>query len=190
MDVSRDLISKIPKEVSYVTQTLEKSGFEVFLVGGCVRDLIMGREPKDWDVTTNAKPEQIVELFEKTVYENTFGTVAVVVSRETSPQTPLQNTGEGMSSFSSTLEKAGDEVIEVTPYRLEAKYSDFRHPDEVKFSDKLEDDLKRRDFTMNAVAFGPADAKALAGKHKGQSKGQIVDLFGGVKDIENKIIKS
>ena len=129
---TKNLISKIPKEVSHVTNTLEDAGFEAYLVGGCVRDLLMDREPKDWDITTNANPEQIMSLFEKTVYENTFGTVAVIqknVSQETLRQ------------------------IEVTPYRIEAKYSDFRHPDEVKFSDKLEDDLKRRDFTINAMAF-------------------------------------
>src|SRR3989338_6720667 len=145
--MKKDLIKYIPKEVSHVTQTLEKAGFEAYLVGGCVRDLVMsqilsevegGREPKDWDVTTNAKPEQIMALFENTVYENTFGTVGVV---------------------------SGETMVEVTPYRLEAKYSDFRHPDEVKFSNKLEDDLKRRDFTINALALN--------------SIGHVVDLFDG-----------
>ncbi len=155
METQKNLISKIPKEVSHVTDTLEKAGFEAYLVGGCVRDLLLGREPKDWDVTTNATPEQIVGLFEKTVYENTFGTVAVIqenVSQETFRQ------------------------IEVTPYRIEAEYSDFRHPDEVKFSTKLEDDLKRRDFTINALALS--------------SKGHVVDLFDGLKDIEAKTIRT
>ena len=156
----QNLIGKIPREVSHVTTALEKDGFEAFLVGGCVRDLIMGREPKDWDITTNAKPEQIIELFEKTVYENTFGTVGVVVARETANGIVSQET----------------RTIEVTPYRMEAKYSDFRHPDEVKFSDKLEDDLKRRDFTINALALS--------------SKGSLSDLFDGVKDIKDKTIKT
>ncbi|MES3032069.1 MAG: HDIG domain-containing metalloprotein [Patescibacteria group bacterium] len=149
-----NIILKIPKEVSHVTDVLEQAGFEAYLVGGCVRDLILGKEPKDWDVTTNAKPEDIGKLFEKTVYENTFGTVAVIqedVSRETLRQ------------------------IEVTPYRIEAKYSDFRHPDEVKFSDKLEDDLKRRDFTINAMAY---------------SKGHLTDMFDGLKDIKDKTIRA
>ena len=161
---TKNLIAKIPKEVSHVTTTLEKAGFEAYLVGGCVRDLLMSqilnevegeKDPKDWDITTNAKPEQIIGLFEKTVYENTFGTVLVIqedVSRETLRQ------------------------IEVTPYRIEAKYSDFRHPDEVKFSDKLEDDLKRRDFTVNALAL--------------DSKGHLVDLFDGIKDIKDKMLKA
>jgi putative nucleotidyltransferase with HDIG domain len=160
--MEKKLISKIPKEVSHVTSTLKDAGFEAYLVGGCVRDLLMDREPKDWDITTNAKPEQIINLFEKTVYENTFGTVAVCVPRETSKDNVIRETSEY-------------EVIEVTPYRIEARYSDFRHPDEVKFSDKLEDDLKRRDFTINAMAF---------------SDGSITDIFNGLKDIENKVLNT
>lgn len=150
----KNLISKIPKEVSYVTDTLEGAQFEAYLVGGCVRDLLMGREPKDWDITTNAKPEQIIGLFPKTVYENTFGTV-MVIQEDVSQETLRQ--------------------IEVTPYRIEAKYSDFRHPDQVLFSDKLEDDLKRRDFTINAMAY---------------RNGKITDMFDGLKDINDKILKT
>src|ERR1035437_9559280 len=118
----------------------------------------MDRQPKDWDVTTNAKPEQIIGLFEKTVYENSFGTVAIIqedVIHETFYQ------------------------IEVTPYRIEAKYSDFRHPDEVKFSDKLEDDLKRRDFTVNAMTFRNSKDDSI-----------ITDMFGGLKDIKDKTIRA
>ncbi|MBI3888360.1 HD domain-containing protein [Candidatus Nomurabacteria bacterium] len=167
----KNLIQKIPKEVSHVTETLEKAGFEAYLVGGCVRDLIIGREPKDWDVTTNAKPEQIIGLFEKTVYENTFGTVGVVISfggtqdvpRETGDEVVPRETPENM-------------MIEVTPYRIEAKYSDFRHPDEVKFSENLSDDLKRRDFTINALAM--------------DSKGHVTDLFEGIKDIKDKTLRA
>src|SRR6185369_4754081 len=146
----------IPKEVSHVTTTLENAGFEAFLVGGCVRDLILEKNPKDWDVTTNATPDQIIALFSKTFYENQFGTVGVV------------------------NEEAEDEtlkVIEVTPYRLEGAYSDNRHPDSVVFSQKIEDDLQRRDFTVNALAYSV-------------SKKQIVDLFKGQKDIQNKIIRT
>ncbi len=167
-----NLISKIPKEVSHVTQTLEKGGFEAYLVGGCVRDLLMGREPKDWDITTNAKPEQIVGLFEKTVYENNFGTVGVFIPYQDVDQDVSRETNEN----SVSRETPEYFSIEVTPYRLEAKYSDFRHPDQVEFSNKLEDDLKRRDFTMNALAM--------------DAKGQITDMFGGLKDIETKTIRT
>ena len=168
----KNLISKIPKEVSHVTETLEKAGFEAYLVGGCVRDLLMDRKPKDWDITTNARPEQIMELFEKTIYENTFGTVGVCVLRETLRESVSQETRER----DVPRETPEYMVIEVTPYRIEAKYSDFRHPDEVKFSDKLEDDLKRRDFTVNAMAL--------------DFKGHLVDIFDGLKDIKDKMLKA
>jgi len=164
--IDKNLIKKIPKQVSYVTETLEKAGFEAYLVGGCVRDLLMEREPKDWDITTNAKPEQIIGLFEKTVYENTFGTVGVCVPCETQQESVSQEISEYM-------------IIEVTPYRIEAKYSDFRHPDEVKFSENLEDDLKRRDFTINAMAFRISD------KNTG-----LKDMFNGLKDINKKILRT
>ena len=112
---------------------MKKAGFEAYLVGGCVRDLLLERKPKDWDVTTNAKPEDIIRLFKETFYENDYGTVGVV--------------NENVSD--ETLK-----VVEVTPYRLESEYSDKRRPDSVIFSNKLEDDLKRRDFTINSIALG------------------------------------
>ncbi len=150
--------SKIQKYVTHVTETLEKAGFEAFLVGGCVRDLIMDAEPKDWDIATNAKPEQIVPLFEKTIYENKFGTVAVILATE-------------------LIEEGRVCKVEVTPYRIETKYSDFRHPDEVIFSENIEDDLKRRDFTMNSLAYN-------------QDKGQVIDIYKGQKDIKDKIVRA
>jgi putative nucleotidyltransferase with HDIG domain len=158
--------SKIPSYVTHVTTTLEKAGFEVFLVGGCVRDLIMGREPKDWDLTTNATPEQIIPLFQKTVYENTYGTVGVCI--------PIVSGETGQNVTHETPEY---NIVEVTPYRIEAKYSDFRHPEEVRFSDKIEDDLKRRDFTVNALAYNA-------------SKGLIIDLYKGQSDIKDKVVRA
>jgi len=155
-----NLISKIPNEIKNVLETLEKDGFEAYLVGGCVRDLVMGRVPKDWDITTNATPEQIIKLFPKTIYENKFGTVAVI--------------NEG-------TEDKKLKMVEITPYRIETKYSDFRHPDEVKFSDKLEDDLKRRDFTINAMA--------LSSSARG-GKGQLIDLYKGQQDIKDKTLRT
>ncbi len=150
----------IPEYVTRVTETLEKAGFEAYLVGGSVRDLIIDRKPKDWDVTTNATPEQIIPLFIKTIYENKFGTVAVVF--------------EGNSENNSVTHETN--IVEVTPYRLETQYSDHRHPDEVKFSSKLEDDLKRRDFTINAIAM--------------DSKGHVIDLYKGQQDIKDKVIRT
>ncbi len=173
--------SKIPDYVTRVTETLEKAGFEAFIVGGCVRDLILGREPKDWDVTTNAKPEQIQALFEKTVYENKFGTVAVIfentdnkgVTHETPPHVaPLSTLDFGLSTY----------IVEVTPFRIEGKYSDSRHPDEVAFSDKIEDDLKRRDFTMNAMSF------RISKGHN--DKGHLVDLYKGHEAIKDMSVRT
>jgi len=178
--------SKIPSYVTHVTSALEKAGFEVFLVGGCVRDLIIGREPKDWDITTNAKPEEIIPLFDKTIYENTYGTVGVCIPKEVSQTPGIWENGAGEQSNvtheTSPMSDVGEtkvkyHIVEVTPYRTEAKYSDFRRPDEVKFSDNIEDDLKRRDFTINALAYSI-------------SKGHIVDLYKGQEDIKDKVIRA
>lgn len=146
---------EIPKEVSHVTETLRNAGFEAYLVGGCVRDILQGIKPKDWDATTNAKPEQIQALFEETFYENDYGTVGVVNKTE-----------------DETLK-----VVEVTPYRTEGAYTDKRRPDSVSFHAKLEDDLKRRDFTINAIAYD-------------ESKGHLTDMFDGIKDIKDKVIRT
>lgn len=148
--------SQIPQEVLRVTEGLQKAGFEAWVVGGCVRDLLLERTPSDWDVTTNATPEHIQGLFENTFYTNEFGTVGVV------------NDG---------VEDERLKVIEVTPYRLEGKYSDARRPDSVIFSQKLEDDLKRRDFTINALAYNP-------------QAGELVDLYEGIKDIRAGLIRA
>ena len=145
----------VPKEVRALHDKLRAGGFESYLVGGCVRDLLLGREPKDWDITTNATPEKIQGLFEETFYENTYGTVGVVTN-----------------SADPKLK-----VVEITPYRIESTYSNARHPDEIKFSDSLADDLKRRDFTINAIAYEP-------------DSGELVDLHGGKDDISRRVIKA
>lgn len=154
-----ELDYQIPTEVSHVTETLRKSGFEAYLVGGCVRDMILGRKPKDWDVTTDAKPEQIQALFPETFYENEYGTVGVVSETE-----------------DETLR-----VVEVTPYRTEGVYSDKRRPDSVSFHAKLPDDLKRRDFTINAIAYDDS---------KGHRKGHIIDPYKGHQDIKDKVLRT
>ena len=146
---------KIPQVVRDVSDALQAAGFEAYLVGGCVRDLLIEREPKDWDITTNASPEEIQSLFAETFYENEYGTVGVV----------------------TTSEDPKLKVIEVTPYRTEGKYSNARHPDEVHFSDTLSEDLKRRDFTINAIAY---DA----------SSSELVDQHGGREDIDAKRVKT
>src|SRR3989344_4421136 len=127
----------IPKEVKTILEKLEENGFESFIVGGCVRDLLMRQTPKDWDITTNATPEEIQKIFPDSFYENKFGTVGVKVKdRVNFPNADVLKVSEM-------------EVVEITTYRTESKYTDKRHPDEIKFAQKLEDDLKRRDFTVN-----------------------------------------
>jgi poly(A) polymerase/tRNA nucleotidyltransferase (CCA-adding enzyme) len=155
----------IPQEVIRVAAGLENRGYEAFLVGGCVRDLMIGRKPKDWDVTTSANPDQIIATFPNTFYENEFGTVGVV---------------------DENVAEESLKVIEVTPYRLEEKYSDNRRPDKVTFSGNLADDLKRRDFTINAIAL------KIAGQDAGKRlyKAMIVDLFGGIGDLKNTTIRA
>ncbi len=155
----------IPKEVLEVSETLKKSGYEAYLVGGCVRDILVGLKPKDWDITTNAKPEDIIRIFPDTFYENVYGTVGVV---------------------NETVSDETLKVIEITPYRLESEYSDNRRPDKVTFSDKLEDDLKRRDFTINAIALDIENE----GSKEDFYKGHIVDLFHGQEDLKNKILRT
>ena len=139
-----------------MAKTLENTGFEAYLVGGCVRDLVIGKKPKDWDITTNATPDQIIGLFPETFYENEYGTVGVV-QKEVSDETL--------------------KVIEVTPYRVESGYSDARRPDSVTFAKTLEEDLKRRDFTINALAYSV-------------SKGHLVDLYKGQEDLKDKVVRA
>lgn len=148
----------IPKEVKTILEKLEEKGFEGFIVGGCVRDLLTNQTPKDWDITTNATPEEIQKVFPDSFYENEFGTVGVKVrSKEKLPDAEV-------------------EVVEITTYRTESKYTDKRHPDEIKFAQKLEDDLKRRDFTINAIAMNKA--------------GQIADPFEGQEDLKKKVVRA
>lgn len=139
---------RLPEGVQWTITTLEKAGYDAYAVGGGVRDMLLGRNPKDWDITTNAKPADIKRVFPKSVYDNRFGTVAV---------------------------RRGDHIFEVTTYRAEFGYSDARHPDSVSFVDRLEDDLARRDFTVNAMAL---------------RKDEIVDPFDGQADLKEKSIRA
>lgn len=174
----------IPNYVTRVTETLESAGFEAYIVGGCVRDLIIGRTPKDWDVTTIATPEQIIPLFEKTVYENKFGTVAVVFEENSpevthvTPKTVSHETNQPVTHVTEAVKH----IVEVTPFREEAKYSDFRHPDEVRFSKNIEDDLKRRDFTCNAMAYRVSAPK--------DTEKTLIDLYNGQNDIKDMSLKT
>ncbi len=149
---------EIPSIIKKIGKNFSKQGFEAYLVGGCVRDLIRGETPSDWDITTNAKPEEIQKIFKDSFYKNTFGTVSL--------KTKEKDIGN----------------IEITTYRTEGKYLNHRHPDKVSFSENIEEDLKRRDFTINAIA---VDLRSLEKKPL-----KIVDPYKGQIDLKKKIIKA
>jgi len=153
----------IPVYIKNTVASLQASGYEAYIVGGCVRDILMGKEPNDWDITTNALPEEVLQVFKDAKYENVFGTVLLPIRKE-----PLDGEAKGQL----------EDVIEITTYRSEQGYSDRRHPDIVKFEKDLDKDLERRDFTVNALALNPGEPD------------KIIDLFGGEKDIKKRIIRA
>ena len=141
--------TEIPAEAERILQTLNERGYEAYIVGGCVRDMLLGRQPEDWDITTNALPDQVKAIFRRTVDTGIqHGTVTVMVK------------GQG---------------YEVTTYRIDGEYSDGRHPDSVAFTPSLREDLKRRDFTINAMAYNGTTG--------------LVDLFAGREDLKRGIIR-
>lgn len=139
----------LPEKVTMIIENLRMHGYEAYAVGGCVRDSILAKKPEDWDITTSAKPEEIKRLFSRTVDTGIeHGTVTVLL---------------------------GKESFEVTTYRIDGAYEDSRHPKEVVFTNKLEEDLKRRDFTINAMAYN--------------DEVRLVDVFGGMKDLNRHLIR-
>lgn len=149
---------KMPQEIQSISAKLEASGFEAYIVGGPVRDFLMAKTPKDWDMTTNATPEDIQKIFPHSFYNNDFGTVTVI---------------------NDDTQDERLKTVEITTYRTETAYSDNRHPDQIAFTPSLAEDLKRRDFTINAIALREKDGKE-----------DIIDLFGGRQDLENKSIRA
>ncbi len=141
---------KIPKNIQFVIDRLTQNGYKAYIVGGCVRDILLGKTPHDFDITTSAKPQEIIDLFEKTIPTGIkHGTITVLIENE---------------------------PIEVTTFRTEGKYTDNRRPDSVEFVSDLREDLSRRDFTVNAIAYNHIDG--------------IIDYFGSKEDLKNKILKA
>ncbi|HBJ2621926.1 TPA: CCA tRNA nucleotidyltransferase [Clostridium botulinum] len=140
----------IPNDVRFILETLKNNGHEAYIVGGCVRDSILNNIPKDWDITTKARPEEVVKLFNKVILTGVkHGTVTVLINSE---------------------------GYEVTTYRMDGKYEDSRHPKQVNFVSNLKEDLARRDFTINAMAYNKEDG--------------LIDYFEGVSDLKKKVIKT
>ena len=144
------MVFEIPQKVEIIINILEKAGYEAYAVGGCVRDALLGRTPNDWDITTSAKPEQVKALFHRTV-----------------------DTGIAHGTVTVLLEKEG---FEITTYRVDGEYEDGRHPKEVTFTACLEEDLKRRDFTINAMAYSAEEG--------------LCDPFGGQEDLARGVVRA
>lgn len=142
-------IIQLPEKVKYIIETIMEAGYEAYAVGGCIRDSVLGRVPNDWDITTSASPYQVKELFKRTL-----------------------DTGIKHGTVTVMLDKEG---FEVTTYRIDGEYEDGRHPKEVTFTSQLIEDLKRRDFTINAMAYNEKDG--------------LVDIFHGMDDIKEKVIR-
>ena len=147
--MGENLCIQMPGAVSVIIHTLQNAGYEAYAVGGCVRDSILGRVPDDWDITTSARPEQVKALFRRTVDTGIkHGTVTVLMDKE---------------------------GYEVTTYRIDGMYEDGRHPKDVTFTASLTADLRRRDFTINAMAYNDEDG--------------LVDIFGGIQDIKGRLLR-
>ena len=144
-----EMTIQLPDKVKQIINRITEAGYEAYAVGGCIRDSILGRVPDDWDITTSATPQQVKQLFRRTIDTGIqHGTVTVMLDRE---------------------------GFEVTTYRIDGKYEDGRHPTEVTFTPNLEEDLKRRDFTINAMAYN--------------DRAGLVDEFDGIGDLEKGVIR-
>ncbi len=171
MDIINKMKLNLPHNINSILSIFAEAGYEIYIVGGSVRDLLMDRPVKDWDFTTNAKPEEILELFPDAFYDNKFGTVGVNFEGEKKP-------------------------YEITTFRTEQGYSDNRRPDQVTWGKSLEEDLKRRDFTINAMALKNRSAifqgKPSTAIFQGKSSAEfeLIDLHNGQKDLEGKLVRS
>ncbi|MCM1387219.1 MAG: CCA tRNA nucleotidyltransferase [Bacillus sp. (in: Bacteria)] len=144
-----DVRIQLPQKVRYIIETIQAAGYEAYAVGGCIRDSILGKEPDDWDITTSATPREVKKLFHRTIDTGIkHGTVTVMMDKER---------------------------FEVTTYRIDGEYEDGRHPKEVTFTSQLSEDLRRRDFTINAIAYNEQDG--------------LIDIFEGIQDMERKVIR-
>lgn len=155
---------KLPEEIRFILDKFTKQNYEIYIVGGAVRDLIMKRSISDWDFTTNATPQEIIKIFPEGFYDNKFGTVGLSAQALLDYLPHLK------------LSETAYQIFEITTMRKEAGYEDLRHPEQIIWTNKIEEDLARRDFTINAIALSASL--------------EIIDPFNGLADIKNKLIKT
>jgi len=180
----------LPRTALNILDKLGEAGFQAYIVGGAVRDLIQGKEVGDWDFTSDATPEEIIKLFKGSFYDNKFGTVGIPIRSNTGSTSNTSNTSEETNKY---------DVYEITTFRKEQGYSDRRRPDKVEWGKSLEEDLSRRDFTVNAMALEVKDNTSntsntgntgSTGEELVGLEVEVIDPFGGQKDLDNKLIRA
>ncbi|RJP46736.1 MAG: CCA tRNA nucleotidyltransferase [Armatimonadetes bacterium] len=210
----------LPEEVQIILNKFTEAGYQIYIVGGAVRDLLMNRQVNDWDFTTDAKPEDILKLFPEGFYDNKFGTVGIPISNVRGDEEEAKTGGAQERSRASTAgsrlrpedapeiperqdpsyeltEPTGEiQIFEITTMRKEGEYEDFRHPEQIIWTDKIEEDLARRDFTINAMALKKESrVQSLESGKKAlltldPSDLTLIDPFRGQDDLKNKLIKA
>lgn len=202
----------VSSEILAILERLESNGFSAFIVGGCVRDMLLGIPPKDFDIATDALPSEVVYIFDKSGHKcleigKKYGTISVSKTpiktndsaKNDSPKTQkspknMQSTKKSQKnneSIKATNDEAMSDFVEITTFRKDSAYIDGRHPQSVEFGKSIYEDLSRRDFTINALAFAPHTTQKISdksgdkgGKNRGQS--QIIDIYGGLEDLKSK----
>lgn len=170
---------KIPKDIEKIVDKFKQKNFQLYLVGGALRDFFLNREITDWDFTTDSKPEEILKLFPNAYYNNKFGTVGVLVgdATEGSRRRARSDSEDGRRDTEAAGPTNNNGIVEITTMRREGEYKDSRHPDDIEWTNKIEEDLNRRDFTINSMAYD-------------LSSDQVVDPFDGQADLEKQLIKA
>lgn len=202
----------VSSEILAVLERLESNGFSTFIVGGCVRDMLLGIPPKDFDIATEALPSEVVDIFDKAGYKcleigKKYGTISVSKTpiktndsaKNDSPKTKkspknvksIKKSQKNSEAIKATNDEAINDFVEITTFRKDSAYIDGRHPQSVEFGKSIYEDLSRRDFTINALAFAPHTTQKISdksgdkrGKNRGQS--QIIDIYGGLEDLKRK----
>ncbi len=196
------MIERIPSYIINVYKKIATAGYEVYFVGGCVRDLLLNREITDWDLTTNATPEQILQLFPDGFYDNKFGTVGIPLTNVILASEVRPESIQAQDKSDPGQARMTKGILEITTFRTEQNYADNRHPEKVEWGKSLEEDLQRRDFTINAMAvkliklviLGRSETttpESATGSWTSQDDNyKLIDPFNGKKDLEKKLIRA